>query len=124
MTDLSPHEPHRPLLWPDLVFELHDLLIDYPQPIYVVGGAVRDALMQRRLTDLDLVVAENGIGLARQIANMLNGDFFALDAERDVGRALLQVDDGRFVVDVACFRGANLLDDLQDRDFTINAMVR
>ncbi len=123
MGDLSPHEPHRPLLWPDIVFELQELLADHPQSIYIVGGAVRDALFQRPLNDLDLVVAKAGIVLAKQIANAFNGDFFVLDAERDVGRALLNTPQGRFIVDVARFRGDDLLGDLTDRDFTINAMV-
>ena len=58
MIDLIPQQPHRPLMWPDIVLDLQDLLVDYPQPIYIVGGAVRDALMGRPLTDLDLAVAD------------------------------------------------------------------
>lgn len=123
MTDLTPHEPYRPLSWPDIVWELQDLLSGFPQPVYIVGGAVRDALLQHPLADLDLAAAENAIPLARRIANALKGDFFVLDAERDVGRALVDTPEGRFMVDVARFRGNDLLADLTDRDFTINAMA-
>lgn len=123
MGDLTPREPHRPLRWPDFVERLQDILAENAQPIYIVGGAVRDALLERQLTDLDLAVAKDAIPLARRIANALRGDFFVLDAERDVGRVLVDTPDGRFMIDVARFRGDDLLADLNDRDFTINAMA-
>ena len=123
MNDLTPRVPYRPLIWPDVVLDLQDMLIDSDQPVYVVGGAVRDALLHRPLTDLDLATPDNGIQLARRIANALNGDFFVLDADRDVGRALIDMGDGRLVIDVARFRGDDLQSDLLDRDFTVNAMA-
>ena len=71
----------------------------------------------------DLAVAQGGIHLARRIANGLDGDFYVLDRERDVARALLDTEDGKILVDVARLRGASLSADLADRDFTINAMA-
>lgn len=115
--------PHRPLLWPDVVFDLADLLAGTPEPVYIVGGAVRDALLHRPLKDLDLAVRVNATQLARRIANSLNGDFFVLDAERDVGRAFVNTSQGRITIDVARFRGDDLYADLRDRDFTLNAMA-
>ena len=123
MNDLTPRVPYRPLIWPDLVLDLQDLFLDSDQSIYIVGGAVRDALLHRPLTDLDLTTPDNGVQLARRIANALNGDFFVLDADRDVGRALIAMPAGRFVIDVARFRGDDLYSDLLDRDFTLNAMA-
>jgi len=121
MSDLVPRVPLRPLVWPDIVLELADLLAGRDSPVYVVGGAVRDAYLHRPVKDIDLAVADNAVGLARQIANALHGDFFVLDAERDVGRALVNAASGRIIVDVTRFRGGDLLADLADRDFTINA---
>ncbi len=123
MSDVTPREPHRPLLWPDAVLDLQDFLADFPLPVYVVGGAVRDAYLHRPVKDIDLTVAERAIALARQIANHLKGDFFVLDTERDVGRALVNSAQGRLVIDVTRFRGADLLADLTDRDFTLNALA-
>lgn len=123
MADLTPRQPYRPLYWPDIIFSLQDMLVDTKQAVYVVGGAVRDALLQRPLTDIDLAVAQGGTALARRIANAFKGDFFVLDAGRDVGRALVKMAEGSFVIDVARFRGDDLLADLTDRDFTINAMA-
>src|SRR5262249_5619969 len=55
--------------------------------------------------------------------NGLRGAFFVLDAERDVGRVLLDSQEGRLLIDVAGFRGDSLEADLRDRDFTVNAMA-
>jgi tRNA nucleotidyltransferase/poly(A) polymerase len=121
--NLTPRLPHRPLLWPDQILNLQDLLLQHPAPLYIVGGAVRDALMHRPVNDVDLAVDGSGIQIARKIANQFQGDFFVLDAERDVGRALLPNGEHPLVVDVARLRGATLADDLMDRDFTLNAMA-
>ncbi len=123
MTQLIPHQTPRPFFWPDIVSELQDLLMDFPEPIYIVGGAVRDAFLHRPIHDLDLAIAGDSLGLARHIANSFNGSYFVLDDERGVGRALLDSPEGRIMVDIARFRGPGLLEDLQDRDFTVNAMA-
>lgn len=124
--DLTPHPLNSPLAWPDWVYDLQDWLLGQPKisaPVYVVGGAVRDAYLRRPLHDLDLVTAGSGMKLARQIANGLGGNYFPLDQERDVGRALVETPAGRVTVDVARLRGADLAADLFDRDFTINALA-
>ncbi len=123
MTEPEARQPHRPLIWPDLLYEIQDRILQDSQPVYVVGGAVRDALMGRPVTDIDLTVPQGAVALARRIANTLSGDVFVLDSERDVGRALVDTPDGRFMVDVARFRAEDLAADLLDRDFTINAMA-
>lgn len=123
MGDLTPRVPARPLIWPDIVLDLQDVLRESPSEIYIVGGAVRDALLHRPLKDVDLATSGDGIRLARQIANHFKGDFFVLDAERGVGRALVDAPEGRLILDVAGFRGDGLYADLIDRDFTINAMA-
>lgn len=111
------------LAWTDVIYDLQDALDDHDEPIYIVGGAVRDALMRRPLKDLDITVQSGGIALARTIANRLRGDFYALDSERDVGRALVDTPEGKLIIDVSAFRAGDLEADLRDRDFTINAMA-
>lgn len=127
LTPLTPFAPQRPLIWPDSVLDLADLLVDEKMPVYIVGGAVRDAYLHRPIHDIDLTVPADAIKLARRIANRLGGDFYALDPERDVGRVLLKTPDlisGALpIIDIARMRGENLLDDLTDRDFTLNAIA-
>lgn len=109
--------------WPNSVLDLADLLAGDPQPVYLVGGAVRDAWLRRPIHDLDLISPTGGRKLARRIADHWKGDYYPLDEARDVGRALVDTPEGRLVVDVARMRGESLADDLHDRDFTLNAMA-
>ena len=53
--------------------ELLTALTQTHTPVYIVGGAVRDLLLQRqvKLTDLDLVVGQNAIPIARSVADRL-----------------------------------------------------
>ncbi len=125
--DLTPHVPYRPLRWPDAVLEIADLLADDDDPIYIVGGAVRDALLGRLVKDLDLATPGDAIAIAKRVANSFpGGALFVMDAERGVARSLIETMHGPLHVDVATFRGEagdDLLADLQDRDFTLNAMA-
>lgn len=108
---------HSPLL-----DKVRDILPD--AEIYLVGGAVRDMLLNRLSRDLDFALPSNGIATARKVANALNADFMTLDDERDTGRVIFTADDGaRTFLDFAVYRGANLDEDLRNRDFTMNAIA-
>jgi tRNA nucleotidyltransferase/poly(A) polymerase len=106
-----------------LLATVHEALPDV-QEIYLVGGAVRDAILGRASHDLDFAVPADGIKLARRVANKLKGAFYPLDNERDTGRVVLIHEDGtRTIMDFATYRGADIQADLYDRDFTINAIA-
>jgi tRNA nucleotidyltransferase/poly(A) polymerase len=123
--NLSPRAPQRPLSWPELVFDLRDLIPD-PAGVYLVGGPVRDALLGRAtldLRDLDLVTGGDALALARMLGDRLDGAYYPLDPERDVGRAIFEWGGLELDLDVARLRGQGLLADLADRDFTVNAMA-
>ena len=93
-------------------------------PVYVVGGAVRDALLGEQVHELDFTLPEGAIKTARLVADSLEGAFYPLDKARDYGRVILpQPDNDRLVLDFAAFQGDSLEDDLKGRDFTINAMA-
>lgn len=123
MPETQARRPHRPLFWPEIVSQLQTVVAEFDQPVFLVGGAVRDALAGRPVHDIDLALARGGVRTARRVANALDGNCYVLDRERDVGRALLDVGQGQIRVDVARFRGPELHADLLDRDFTVNAMA-
>ena len=102
-----------------LVERLRRILSQNEPAVYLVGGAVRDALLGRVSHDLDFAIAGDAISLARHTADELGGDFYLLDRERGTSRVL----SGETVIDFAQLRGADLGYDLCDRDFTINAMA-
>jgi putative nucleotidyltransferase with HDIG domain len=112
---------------PSTLFELNErVLAALPanQPIYLVGGAVRDILLGRPTHDLDFVLPGDAVRSGRQIARDLAADFFPIDPERDTGRVILASEQGkRTVLDFASYRGPDLESDLRGRDFTINAIA-
>jgi len=90
-------------------------------PVYLVGGAVRDAYLGIPPGDLDFVVAQGGVQLAFHVADRMGRPAYVLDRERDVGRVVLA--DGRTTLDFARMRGGDINADLRERDFTVNAMA-
>jgi tRNA nucleotidyltransferase/poly(A) polymerase len=111
-----------PFSYSPLIDKVRELLPE--QEIYLVGGAVRDMLLDRVSHDLDFALPSNGIALARRVANALNADFMSLDQERDTGRVIVTESDGtRTFLDFATYRGKDLEEDLRARDFTINAVA-
>jgi putative nucleotidyltransferase with HDIG domain len=109
------------LLLTPLLERLRPLLVNEAQPVYIVGGTVRDAILGREIHDIDLAVAANAIALTFRLANELDLPAYVLDGDRDVGRII--VPDESITLDVARFRGPTLKDDLRGRDFTINALA-
>ena len=95
--------------------------VDQP---FLVGGAVRDALLGQPLHDMDFVMADNPTHLAKRLAKRLEAGYFLLDDERHTARVVYHDPDGRFFpLDFVQFTGQDLEEDLRNRDFTVNAMA-
>lgn len=105
---------------------------DPAEPVYVVGGAVRDALLGHPSYDLDLVVEGDVPAFAERLAGRLGG---RVQTHPAFGTAEILYEGGE--IDVATARAetypepaalpqvrpATLDDDLARRDFTINAIA-
>jgi poly(A) polymerase len=92
--------------------------------VYLVGGAVRDLLLNRSTKDLDFVLEGHVKPFARQLANTFGGDFFMLDNVRDMARVILYPPSSDPVeFDFSPLGSGGLEADLRSRDFTINAMA-
>jgi putative nucleotidyltransferase with HDIG domain len=105
----------------DLLARLDAIARDAHVQVHVVGGSVRDALLNREMRDLDIAVAEGGIAFARRLADTLAGHFVLLDDVNAVARIVL--DDGAVdYIDVAQLQG-DLSSDLRRRDLTIDALA-
>jgi poly(A) polymerase len=92
--------------------------------VYLVGGAVRDALLQRDSHDLDFVIPGEAVRAARRVADALGGAFYLMDEQRQTARVILMPQgEERLLLDFATLRGDDLESDLQARDFTINAIA-
>lgn len=91
---------------------------------YLVGGAVRDLLLNRPIHDLDFALPEDTIPVAKRVADQLGGSFFVMDQERQTCRVILKDEEGqRLVVDFTLFQGNTIEEDLSSRDFTITSMA-
>ena len=102
------------------------------QRLYLVGGMVRDLLLERNNLDLDLVVEGDAIHLAEELADMNQAK---VTKHPRFGTAKIQCDS--MYIDVATARAetyarpgalptvkpGTIGDDLSRRDFTINAMA-
>ena len=104
-----------------LIHKLKDVLARQDMPVYLVGGAVRDAVLGHISHDLDFVVPSNAIKLAFRIGDALGVPAYALDKKRDVGRVVL-AEEGTYL-DFSSYRNGSLEADLAARDFTINALA-
>jgi poly(A) polymerase len=88
-------------------------------PIWVVGGALRDALLGEAVGELDIAVPAGALSVGRSLAGALPGcGFVVLDERRGVCRVLSEVQ-----VDISDLRAPTLADDLRARDFTVNALA-
>jgi poly(A) polymerase len=112
---------------------ISDIVTEMNVSCYVIGGYVRDLLLQRPSKDIDVVVVGSGIDLASEVAKKI-GRKGRITVYRNFGTALIKLSD----LDVE-FVGARkesyqsdsrnpsvengtLEDDQNRRDFTINSM--
>jgi tRNA nucleotidyltransferase (CCA-adding enzyme) len=92
-----------------------------PPNTYLVGGAVRDALLGREKAkqDLDFVLEKDVVATAKAIADRYDAGFVLLDADRDIARVVFP----KATADFARQEGDSLEIDLQRRDYTVNAIA-
>lgn len=110
------------LIYPTLVPENWPFSLEWlPKPAYIVGGAVRDALLgrTREYLDLDFIIPSGAVELAEAIALHYHAGFVLLDPQRHIARVVFP----QATVDFAQQEGDCLETDLHRRDFTINAIA-
>ncbi|OGS15023.1 MAG: hypothetical protein A2234_11670 [Elusimicrobia bacterium RIFOXYA2_FULL_58_8] len=99
-------------------------ILDTFTEAYLVGGALRDAVLKRQFRDIDLAVppARDFRAKTLRLARALNAACFPLDEENQVYRMVNRTAPF-FQLDIAPFQGRDLAADLRRRDLTINAMA-
>ncbi|MFC1747077.1 CCA tRNA nucleotidyltransferase, partial [Candidatus Neomarinimicrobiota bacterium] len=110
-----------------------ELSHDCNMPVYLVGGFVRDLILQRQTSDIDIMVEGDGIVFARELAKRMGiGEVVAYE---EFGTALLPLEGMKLEVASARsesyrpdsrkpkVQAASLESDLIRRDFTVNALA-
>ncbi|MGH7318630.1 MAG: HD domain-containing protein [Candidatus Rokuibacteriota bacterium] len=98
---------------------VHDAL---DSPAWLVGGAVRDALLGFPVRDLDLTLPAGSLGAARRLADRLGAAFVPLSEPHGIARVVVR-EPVPTLIDLADFRGPTLEADLAGRDVTVNALA-
>jgi poly(A) polymerase len=90
------------------------------EPVWVVGGAVRDRLLGRETDDVDLVAEGDVGGLAKRLGRAAGAAAFPLSATFGAWRVTAR--EG-WQADLMPLEGDTIEADLSRRDFTVNAMA-
>jgi poly(A) polymerase len=91
------------------------------EPVWLVGGAVRDRLLGRPTTDLDIALDGDPRAAARAVARAAGGTAFELSGAFGAWRVVAP--GHAWHIDVVRLREGDIAADLAARDFTINAMA-
>jgi poly(A) polymerase len=101
--------------------KLHQLLAQRKCRSYIVGGFIRDQLLERQTKDVDIAVEGDALKIAAKVAKELGGKFVLLDEVNGIARVVTEKEQ-RWYLDFSSFSG-DIESDLARRDFTINTMA-
>ncbi len=105
---------------------LHAFAKTHNVQLHLVGGAVRDLLLNRPTTDYDFTLNSDAIAFAKKFAKSIHAPCIPLEENPPTARVIVKPSDRmstEMCIDFAQYRAASLEDDLCLRDLTINAMV-
>ena len=95
--------------------------------IYVVGGTVRDFLMDKNSYDRDIVVnVKNLKQFAEKLNKIIPSTLITLDEKNNIYRLILKdnfTKHNPYIIDITAPIGGNIEKDLMRRDITINALA-
>lgn len=99
-----------------------NILSAEPNEIYLVGGAVRDFLLDKETLDRDIIVCDmDAREFSQKLAEKLGAVFVPLDEENKIYRLVME--DKINYIDITNPINNSLQDDLMRRDLTINAIA-
>ena len=89
--------------------------------LYLVGGAIRDLALGRSRGDYDFILHQRDMSIVHKLACELKGHLFSMGKheKQSIYRILVGTD----TLDFSPMDGTTIGEDLEKRDFTINAMA-
>jgi len=103
-------------------------LSEHQQRSYLVGGSLRNLLLGEDCLDCDIVTSGDAHNTARQLADILSGHYVHMHAKASRVVVVFEETDSprtrkEISFDISPLIGKTIEDDLQQRDFTINAIA-
>ena len=92
--------------------------------IFMVGGMVRDILLNKPVHDIDLSYSGSVRDFAKKVADDLAAAFFMLNEKYQTARIILKTDTGnKRWIDIVATKDLDIIKDLKSRDFTVNSIA-
>ncbi|MCX5695686.1 MAG: HD domain-containing protein [Candidatus Omnitrophica bacterium] len=109
----------------NILKEVHSFAKCRRVKLYLVGGALRDLILEREKAnpDFDFAIKSRSISFGRSLAQKMRAGFVVLDKEHGACRVVKKTGSQIYTFDFSDFRGKDLQEDLKHRDFTINSMA-
>jgi poly(A) polymerase len=104
-----------------LLTQVSDFLNQRNTTAFLVGGFVRDWLLDRKTDDIDIAIKDDALSIAQGVAKLVAGKYVLLDEANRVARVVV-VNEQNWFLDFTSFTN-DIQDDLARRDFTINSMA-
>ncbi|MBQ4115650.1 CCA tRNA nucleotidyltransferase [bacterium] len=98
-----------------------DFILSQINEGYLVGGSIRDFLITGKHSEDRDIAIKNAEVFAKKMANILDATFIELDSEKKIYRLVLK--DKINYLDISEIQGETIENDLNRRDFTINAIA-
>ena len=89
--------------------------------IYLVGGTIRDLTLGRGRQDYDFVLHQRDMTFVHKLCQELKGHLFSMG--KDEKQRVYRILTGNEILDFNSIDGSTIGEDLNKRDFTINAMA-
>lgn len=89
--------------------------------VYLVGGTIRDLTLGRGRQDYDFVLQQRNMAFVHKFRQELKGHLFSMG--KDEKQRVYRILTGNEILDFNVIDGSTIGEDLQKRDFTINAMA-
>ena len=88
-------------------------------PVYLVGGSVRDHVLDRPSSDHDFAVPGDARAFAKKVATQLGVRMIEIGKNNKINYRVVS---GSDTLDFSPIEGKSIEDDLKSRDFTVNAL--
>ncbi|HHV74205.1 MAG TPA: CCA tRNA nucleotidyltransferase [Thermoanaerobacterium sp.] len=102
-----------------LINRIKRILSDEAEKVYIVGGTIRDRILNVDISDYDFAVLGDAASVSKLVCDKLKGSYVPYAEDRGTYRVVYE----NVVLDFTQIRGENIDEDLIHRDFTINAMA-